>query len=84
MNTLNYRGNCTEAVGAGEVLGPDLHGARYRIVGATFDPDTDRTSVQLRPVAPADLAEIVEAAREATWEQIEARMGICALFGGAY
>lgn len=84
MNTLHYRGNCTEAVGAGEIVGPDLHGARYRIIGATYDPDADRTTAQLRPVPPAQLAEIVEAAHGTTWEQIEARMAIADLFGGAY
>lgn len=82
MTTLHYQGNCTEAVGAGEILGPDLHGARYRIIGASYDPDTDRTTAQLRPVAPAQLADIVEAAREATWEHVEARMAIAELFGG--
>lgn len=82
MNTLHYRGNCTEAVGAGEIVGPDLHGARYRIIGATYDPDADRTTAQLRPIPPAELATIVDADIERTWARIEDRMTIAELFGG--
>lgn len=51
---LHYRGDCTE-FDLDEVLGPDLHGAYYRVVSAEYDPVTDRTTRTHRPIPPSEL-----------------------------
>ncbi|QDF17143.1 hypothetical protein JZX82_gp48 [Gordonia phage William] len=53
-NTMNYRGDCT-AFDPEQILGPDMHGALYRIVSAEYDPATDLTTRAFRPISPAEL-----------------------------
>jgi hypothetical protein len=55
----NYRGNRCEAVTNGQVFGPDLYGAFYVPTSGRYGPDTDRTTIQFRPLPPAELAEII-------------------------
>ncbi len=57
-NVLHYRGDCTD-FDPDQIMGPDLHGAYYRPVSADYDATTDRTTMQFRPIPPAELAELV-------------------------
>ena len=51
---MKYRGDCT-AFDPEQILGPDMHGALYRIVSAEYDPVTDLTTRTFRPISPAEL-----------------------------
>jgi len=53
-NQLHYRGDVTDIDPHGYV-GADMHGAFYRPVSATYDAELDRTTIQYRPIAPADM-----------------------------
>ncbi|AOE43989.1 hypothetical protein SEA_DELIAN_49 [Gordonia phage Delian] len=53
-NTMNYRGDCTE-FDPEQILGPDVHGAYYRIVDADYDRATDMTKRTFKPIPPSEL-----------------------------
>ncbi|QGJ87293.1 hypothetical protein SEA_WOCKET_47 [Gordonia phage Wocket] len=53
-NTMNYRGDCTE-FDPEQILGPDLHGAYYRIVDAVYDPPMKLTKRTFKPIPPSEL-----------------------------
>lgn len=58
----NYPGNVEHIVG--EVKGPDTAGGWLRAVAATYDPDTDKTRVQFKPVVlPIETEQALLAAR---------------------
>lgn len=46
---LHYRGDRT-GVDPLRTYGPDTAGATYRAVGATYDAETDRTTLSFRPL----------------------------------
>lgn len=50
---LNYPGDVVEGA-VGRMMGPDLYGAWYEVVSATYDADTGRTRAQFRPIGPDD------------------------------
>jgi hypothetical protein len=47
---LHYRGNHTPFDGT-QLLGPDQFSAVYVATSAVYDPDTDRTTVTVRPLS---------------------------------
>lgn len=50
-NRAHYRGDVTASVmTTTEPFGPDLYGALYTPVSATYDHEIDRTTVQFRPI----------------------------------
>ena len=51
---LHYRGDRRQ-FDPDNIMGPDQFGAFYRAVAAEYDPDTDRTTLHLQVVAPAEL-----------------------------
>ncbi|AMS03943.1 hypothetical protein BJD58_gp43 [Gordonia phage UmaThurman] len=53
-NVMNYAGDCTE-FDPDQILGPDLHGAYYRITSATYDPAADMTKRTFKPIPPSEL-----------------------------
>lgn len=53
---LHYRGDHRN-FDPDHIMGPDLFGAYYIAVAAEYDADSDRTTLGLRPLAPAELAE---------------------------
>ena len=81
-NTINYPGDVTTFDPA-RILGPDIYGAYYRQVSATYDAGTDRTAMLLRPIASAELAQIVEDDKQQTFAKLDAIQSITELFGGA-
>lgn len=53
-NRANYPGDVAHSVMTHqELFGPDLHGAKYTAVEATYDTEADLTRVQFRPVPKA-------------------------------
>jgi hypothetical protein len=58
-NVLHFPGDCTN-YDPRLIYGPDLYGAHYKCVGAEFDPVLNRTTLQMKPVPPADLAKLAE------------------------
>ncbi|AMQ67005.1 hypothetical protein SEA_CRACKLEWINK_69 [Mycobacterium phage Cracklewink] len=52
-NTAHYRGDVTKSLLAQtRPFGPDMHGAAYTCVSATYDAATDRTTATFRPIPP--------------------------------
>ncbi|URM86572.1 hypothetical protein PBI_HILLTOPFARM_69 [Mycobacterium phage Hilltopfarm] len=49
-NHLHYRGDVVDAVMARPWYGPDLYGARYAPVSASYDEATDTTTAIFRPI----------------------------------
>ena len=49
-NTAHYRGDVTRSLLAQPQFGPDMYGARYSCVSATYDAQTDRTTATFRPI----------------------------------
>lgn len=76
-NVLHYPGDRTR-FDPDQTLGPDRFGACYAPVAATYDAATDRTTMQLRPLPPAELTE----RRKAAIAQQAERQRIATLFGG--
>lgn len=69
-NQAHYPGDCTNydprlvygpdncgSPGPREILG---HGAHYRAVAATYNAETDMTTITFKPVPPKELAELAE------------------------
>ena len=80
-NTINYPGDCTR-FDPERILGPDLHGAYYRQISATYDQGFDRTVMRLRPIPPKEFAQLVEDDKERTFDKLDAIGRIGELFGG--
>lgn len=47
-NTLNYPGNRTD-YDPDQIMGPDLYGAYYRVIGSEYDHKLARTKLHLQP-----------------------------------
>lgn len=57
-NRAHYPGDVREAaMSQREPFGPDMFGALYTAVGADYDSEADRTTVQFRPVPKAERAQ---------------------------
>lgn len=56
MSCLHYRGNRMD-FDKDHLLGPDLFGAYWLPTTGVYNPDTDRTTIFVRPVAPKELEE---------------------------
>lgn len=52
---LHYPGDRTR-YDANQILGPDLFGAHYRIIGAEYDKALDRTTMALQAFAREDVS----------------------------
>lgn len=48
MDRLNFKGKVE--VDLNETFGPDTSGAWYSAVSSSYDPETDKTTVELAPV----------------------------------
>lgn len=48
MNRAHYRGDHTDIVERGEIMGPDTAGAYYTPISAAYDPGTGLTTVEFR------------------------------------
>lgn len=83
MNVLNFPGNCSDADGT-RPMGPDLYGAYYLPVSTEYDPEADRTTMRLRPLPPAELAEFIESRRSDTEARLDVLIGLAGLFGGGH
>lgn len=81
MNVLNFPGNCADADFT-RPMGPDLHGAYYLPVWGEYDPEADRTTMRLRPMPPAELAEFIAARERDTDAKLDALVRLADLFGG--
>lgn len=94
-NQLHFRGDVTAAVADmiadGTLFGPDScgpkppgqivgRGAYYSAPGATYADDV--TTVQLRPVPPAELLAQAEERREDTFAKVVERWRVAEMFGG--
>jgi hypothetical protein len=54
---LHYRGNVTgsDTAQPGALLGADEFGRPYEVIDAEYDPDSDRTTVQLQYASPESI-----------------------------
>jgi len=77
MNTATYPGDCTDFDPAAYV-GADTAGAFYRPIEATYDAETDVTTIRYRPIPPADMPRY----GEPKMEQLYERARLIELFGG--
>ncbi|WIC89824.1 hypothetical protein SEA_SAPO_54 [Gordonia phage Sapo] len=48
LKKLNYKGKVEADLG--DAFGPDSQGAWYSVVDSTYDPEKDRTTLELAPV----------------------------------
>ena len=74
-DVLHYPGDCTN-YDERLIYGPDMYGAHYRAIGASYDKDADRTTLELKVIPPAELAKIAENMAEVgvpLWEGFYAR-----------
>lgn len=82
MNSqVTYPGNLVDAFPPDRLLG--YHGRHYLPMSATYNPETDRTTVELRLLTPDKVAEFIGGRKVQTIETIEDRMRVAELFGGA-
>lgn len=76
-NTAHYAGDCTDFE-SDAYVGADTAGAFYRPIEATYDAETDRTTIQYKPIPPADMPRYAED----KVRQMQDRAALIELFGG--
>lgn len=78
-NTAHYPGDVTDFE-LDAYVGADTAGAFYRPISATYDAETDRTTIQYKPIPPADMPRYAED----KMEQMHERVRLMELFGGRW
>lgn len=78
MNQAHYLGRIDHNPDA--YYGADKHGAFYQATNTSYDPETDRTTVQFKPIPPADLPTIAAD----HMRQVEDKARLIEMFGGRW
>lgn len=69
---LNYPGRFSESYLIGRIFGPDLFGATYVVISATYESEHDRMRAELRPMAPMETRIVLDESGR-TWLMEDAR-----------
>lgn len=69
-NVAHYRGDVTNFP-PDMYVGADTAGAFYRPVSATYDAETDRTTVQFKPILPKDMREYAEPHMQQMYQKVD-------------